>query len=185
LVEYSMALVAGNQPQSIRDEASFMALLEDVRSRLGLLFRTQSCHLNKALKIWSEISQVLDDHYYQQRPDVYNDMRSQLDDMVYDGFLAELSAARLEHYPRYLEAMRIRLESVEKDPHRDVIRAKEIEPFWRRYIQLLEEGKDYDDKVDEYRWLMEEFRVSLFAQQLGTRAKVSTQRLEKAWKMIG
>ena len=80
--------------------------------------------------------------------------------------------------------MLIRLESVEKDPHRDAARSKEIAPFWHQYLKLLEEGRDYDEKVDEYRWLMEEFRVSLFAQQLGTRAKVSVQRLRKAWKQI-
>jgi len=149
------------------------------------LFRRQSGHLNKALKIWSEVSNALDDSYYHHRPDVYNDMRSQLDDMVYEGFLQELAPARLEHYPRYLEAMRIRLASVEKDPHRDAVRMGEIEPFWQQYLQLLEQGRDYDESVDEYRWLMEEFRVSLFAQQLGTGAKVSVQRLKKAWQKIG
>ena len=111
-------------------------------------------------------------------------MRSQLDDMVYDGFLHELSPSRLEHYPRYLEAMSIRLASIDKDPHRDAVRMKEIEPFWRQYLHLLEQGREYDENVDTYRWLMEEFRVSLFAQQLGTGTKVSVQRLKKAWQKI-
>jgi len=185
LVVSSLALVAGNRPAGIRDEAAFKALLESVRSELGLVFRKQSGHLDKALKRWSEITNVLDDAYYHHRPDVYNDMRTQLDDMLYDGFMHELPPARLEHYPRYLEAMSIRLESVEKDPHRDAVRMKEIGPFWQQYLQLLEDGRDYDETVDEYRWLMEEFRVSLFAQQLGTRAKVSVQRLQKAWQKIG
>ena len=51
--------------------------------------------------------------------------------------------------------------------------------------ELLEQGRDYDEAVDEYRWLLEEFRVSLFAQQLGTRAKVSVKRLRQAWQKIG
>lgn len=185
LVESNLALAAGSRPATVRDEAAFNALLKDVRTELGLLFRKQSGHLNKALKIWSEVSNKLDDSYYHHRPDVYNDMRSQLDDMVYEGFVQELAPARLEHYPRFLEAMRIRLASVEKDPHRDAVRMREIEPFWQQYLQLLEQGRDYDESVDEYRWLMEEFRVSLFAQQLGTRAKVSVQRLQKAWQKIG
>ena len=111
-------------------------------------------------------------------------MRSQLDDMLYDGFLHELPPERLEHYPRYLEAMRIRLESIEKDPNRDAERMAQVEPFWHQYLQLLEQGRDYDEAMDEYRWLMEEFRVSLFAQQLGTRAKVSVQRLRKARQKV-
>ena len=126
----------------------------------------------------------LDDDFFHLRPEVYNDMRSQLDDMVYDGFINELSPRRLQHYPRYLDAMRIRMASVEKDPIRDADRMREIEPFWRQYLQWLEQGREYDEAVDDYRWLMEEYRVSLFAQQLGTRAKVSPQRLKKAWKKI-
>jgi len=185
LVESNLALAAGNRPAGIRDENAFTTLLKDVRAELGLLFRNQSGHLNKTLKIWSELSNTLDDSYYQRRPDVFNDMRSQLDDMIYEGFLQELSPNRLEHYPRYLEAMAIRLASVEADPYRDAARMKEVEPFWQQYLQLLEQGRDYDETVDEYRWLMEEFRVSLFAQQLGTRAKVSVQRLQKAWQKIG
>jgi len=184
LVESSLALVAGNRPVGIRDQAAFRVLLGSVRSELGLVFRKQSGHLDKVLKAWGEISNVLDDAYFHHRPNVFNDMRSQLDDMLYEGFLQELSPARLEHYPRYLEAMSVRLASVEKDPHRDAVRMQEIEPFWQQYLQLLEDGRDYDENVDEYRWLMEEFRVSLFAQQLGTRAKVSVQRLHKAWQKI-
>jgi ATP-dependent helicase HrpA len=105
--------------------------------------------------------------------------------MVYEGFLQELSPARLEHYPRYLEAMAIRLVSVEEDPRRDALRMKEIEPFWQQYLDLLEQGRDYDETVDEYRWLLEEFRVSKFAQQVGARAKVSIKRLQAAWRKIG
>ena len=80
--------------------------------------------------------------------------------------------------------MSIRLDSVVEDPFRDAARMQEIEPFWKQYLHYLEQGRDYDETVDEYRWLMEEFRVSLFAQQLGTRAKVSVQRLQKAWQKI-
>jgi ATP-dependent helicase HrpA len=185
LLQSSLALAAGNQPVGIRDETAFKSLLESVRAEIGLLFRKQSAALDRTLKTWSEISNLLDDDYHDQRPDVYDDMRSQLDDMIYEGFVHELSPARLEHYPRYLEAMSVRLASVEKDPHRDAARMREIEPFWHRYLQLLEQGRDYDEAVDEYRWLMEEYRVSLFAQQLGTRAKVSVQRLHKAWQKIG
>jgi ATP-dependent helicase HrpA len=178
-------LLAGHQPVAIRDGATFAALLEKIRSELGLSFRRQAGHLNKTLKLWSELSNTLDDAFFRYRPDVYNDMRSQLDDMVYENFLHELSPERLQHYPRYLEAMLIRLASVDKDPHRDAVRMQQIDPFWRQYLQLLEQGRDYNEAVDEYRWLMEEFRVSLFAQQLGTSAKVSVQRLQKAWRKIG
>ena len=184
LVQSSLVMAAGDQPVSIRIETAFNALLESVRAELGLIFRKQGGYLNKALKIWSGNSKKLDNAYYNRRPDVYNDMRAQLDDMVYEGFLRELSPQRLEHYPRYLEAMSFRLVSVEEDPRRDAIRMAEVEPYWRQYLDLLEQGREYDEAVDEYRWLLEEFRVSLFAQQLGTRAKVSVKRLKDAWNKI-
>ena len=62
---------------------------------------------------------------------------------------------------------------------------QQVEPYWRRYLDLLEQGREYDEAVDEYRCLVEEFRVSVFAQQLGTRAKVSEKRIEEAWRKIG
>ena len=184
LLQSSLVLAAGDKAGSIRNEAAFKALLESVRAGLGLLFREQGGHLNKTLKTWGEVSKRLDTAYYKRRPDVYNDMRTQLDDMVYEGFLQELSPQRLQHYPRYLEAMSIRLASVEGDPRRDAVRMAEVEPYWQQYLDLLEQGREYDEAVDAYRWLLEEFRVSLFAQQLGTRAKVSIKRLQDAWKKI-
>jgi len=177
-------LAVGNRPAGIRDEVAFKALLESIRAELGLLFRKQSAHLNKTLKIWGGVSKQLNDDYFKKRPDVFNDMRAQLDDMVYEDFLQELSPSRLEHYPRYLEAMSVRLASVEEDPGRDAVRMQEITPFWHQYLDYLEQGRDYDETVDEYRWLLEEFRVSVFAQQLGTRAKVSIKRLQGSWRKI-
>ena len=184
LLESCLALAAGSKPASVRSGQAFEQLLAHVRAELGLLTRRQAGHLNKTLKLWEQISVTLDDDYARRRPDVFNDMRSQLDDMVYDGFLQDLPAARLEHYPRYLEAMQLRLAGVEKDPHRDAGRMQQVQPFWQQYLQLLEDGHNYDDHVDRYRWLVEEFRVSLFAQRLGTGTKVSVQRLQQAWKKI-
>ncbi len=184
LVHSSLELAAGDRPGDVRDATAFDALQNTVRAELGLLFRQQAGYLSQSLQLWREISKRLDEAYYNKRPEVFNDMRAQLDDMLYEGFLQELSPARLEHYPRYLEAMLIRLTNVEEDPRRDAVRMKEVEPFWRRYLDLLERGREYDEAVDEYRWLLEEFRVSIFAQQLGTRARVSVKRLDEAWRKI-
>ena len=184
LVDSCLTLAAGNKPASVRSEQAFGQLLAQVRTELGLMTRQQSGHLNKVLNLWSSISATLSDDYARLRPDVFHDLRSQLDDMVYDGFLQDLSPARLRHYPRYFEAMQVRLAGVEKDPYRDADRMQQVEPFWQQYLQLLEDGHEYDEKVDVFRWLIEEFRISLFAQQLGTRVKVSSQRLKKAWQEI-
>ncbi len=185
LADYSLALTAGDRPGGVRTAADFSTLLEATRAKLGPVFRQQAGYLDAALKIWNTISVKLDDDFEHARPVVYRDMRSQLDDMIYDGFLTELLPSRLEHYPRYLEATLVRLAGIEHDPQRDRQRLQQVEGFWQQYQQLLAQGREYDEAVDRYRWLIEEFRVSLFAQQLGTQAKVSVQRLHKAWRAIG
>ncbi len=184
LVNSSLRLCVGDQPSSVRDEATFQKLQTRVRSELGSQFRLQSAYLDKTLRVWGRLSAMLNDEFFMLRPEVFNDMRSQLDDMVCDGFLQDLSPVRLAQYPRYLQAMDLRLSSVEKDPHRDMERMRVIAPFWHQYLQLLEDGRGYTDAVDTYRWLLEEFRVSLFAQQLGTEGKVSAQRLHSAWQAV-
>lgn len=184
LVENTLALVAGAAPGKVRSESGFKPLLTKTRTELGPAARKQANFLDQTLQLWSVISATLDDEYARLRPAVYADMRSQLDDMVYDGFLQDLDPLRLQHYPRYLEAMQIRLQGIDKDPHRDADRMQQVGPFWEQYLQLLQDGHEYDETVDTYRWLIEEFRVSLYAQQLGTAGKVSLQRLKQAWKKI-
>ncbi len=159
-------------------------LLNRTRSGLGPAVRQQAGYLDKTLQLWSAISATLNDEYARLRPAVFEDMRSQLDDMVYDGFLQDLDPLRLQHYPRYLEAMQVRLQGIDKDPRRDAERMQQVSPYWEQYLELLQDGREYDESVDVYRWLIEEFRVSLFAQQLGTADKVSVKRLRQAWKEI-
>ncbi len=185
LINSCLLQAVADGPAQVRSKQTFEQLLARTRSEIGPLARQQAMHLNKALKRWGVVANALDDEFARLRPEVFEDMRSQLDDMVYAGFLQDLSPARLRHYPRYLEAMQLRLDGVEKDPRRDAGRMHQVEPFWQQYLQLLEDGQDYDDDVDVYRWLVEEFRVSLFAQQLGAATRVSVKRLQQAWKKIG
>ncbi len=185
LAKSSLALAAAERPGGVRGPAGFEALLAALRVEVGPVFRRQAGVLDQALGMWRALSLHLDHEFEETRPHVYHDMRSQLDDMVYDGFLADLSPSRLEHYPRYLRAMQLRLESVERDPQRDAARLQQVQAFWQQYLGLLAEGREYDEAVDRFRWLIEEFRVSLFAQQLGTSGKVSPARLRQAWRAIG
>ena len=99
--------------------------------------------------------------------------------------LGELESGRLQHYPRYLRAVEERLAQLELNPLRDRQRQAEVEPWWQRYCEALAAGKDYDEAMDAFRWLLHEFRVSLFAQRLGTAVKVSPKRLAEAWRAIG
>jgi ATP-dependent helicase HrpA len=109
----------------------------------------------------------------------YDDLREQLAGLLQPGFLRELPLARLGHLPRYLKAMRLRAERLRQDPARDQSRMLQVLPYWRA---LLNAGGTALDAVvwSELRWLLEEWRVSLFAQELKTAEPVSAKRLVRA-----
>ena len=107
----------------------------------------------------------------------YDDLREQLDVLLRSGFARELSTARLAHLPRYLKAMRLRAERLRLDAPKDQLRMLQVLPYWRAYLQHRAEGSD---DLDELRWLIEEWRVSLFAQELKTAEPVSAKRLARA-----
>jgi ATP-dependent helicase HrpA len=107
----------------------------------------------------------------------YEDLREQFDALLAPGFLRELPITRLAHYPRYLKAMRLRAERLRQDPARDQQRLLQVLPYWREYLKRRATGAD---RLDELRWLIEEWRVSLFAQELKTAEPVSPKRLARA-----
>lgn len=111
----------------------------------------------------------------------YDDLREQLDGLLAPGFLRELPTARLAHFSRYLKAMRLRAERLRQDPAKDQQRMLQVLPYWREYLNHRAAG---DERLDELRWLIEEWRVSLFAQELKTAEPVSPKRLAKALEVL-
>ncbi|RUL76850.1 ATP-dependent RNA helicase HrpA [Dyella choica] len=111
----------------------------------------------------------------------YDDLREQIDGLLGPGFLCELSTVRLAHFPRYLKAMRLRAERLRQDPARDQQRLLQVLPYWRECLKHRAAG---DEGLDELRWLIEEWRVSLFAQELKTAEPVSVKRLAKALEAL-
>ena len=110
------------------------------------------------------------------------DIRAQLAWLVPAGFLLTTPWERLQEFPRYLQAIEQRLEKLGRDPRRDAQLAAEIAPLETRYRERVKAERGLKPPgEDEFRWLLEEFRVSLFAQQLKTRVPVSARRLEDAW----
>ncbi|BCB25847.1 ATP-dependent helicase [Sulfurimicrobium lacus] len=119
-------------------------------------------------------------------PSAISDMKEQLGQLVYLGFLAQTPMNWLRHYPRYLKAMALRLDKLPHAANRDSQLQAELAPFWRRYLdamlQLEKRGATPSPELSDYRWMIEELRVSLFAQELKTIQPISTKRLEKQWE---
>jgi ATP-dependent helicase HrpA len=118
-------------------------------------------------------------------PEATADAAQQLQRLMPKRFLATTTFTQLQHFPRYLKAITLRLEKYRADPARDALRLSELRPQEQRFIRLLAERKGVlDVRLAELRWLLEELRVSFFAQELRTPQPVSTKRLDKVWAQL-
>lgn len=114
-----------------------------------------------------------------------DDIEAQLSELFCKDFLTTVPLSQLAHYPRYLKAIHYRLERYRDDPARDESRRADIErlavPLMR--ARAARRGQP-DPRLDEFAWMLQELRVSLFAQQLRTPMPVSVKRLERVWAAI-
>lgn len=104
--------------------------------------------------------------------------------LVYPGFLARTPWDRLEHLPRYLRGCVLRLQKYRANAERDAKHAATVHALWANYEARAKADRDAgrrDPKLEEFRWLVEELRVSLFAQELRTPLPVSAKRLQRFW----
>lgn len=120
-------------------------------------------------------------------PHVKADLRIQLNNLLSSSFLLETPWSRLTSYPRYLSAIDRRLDKLKRQPSQEISAFKQVAEHWNRYAKAataLREQGGFDPELVQYRWLIEELRVSLFAQELGTSEKVSPQRLDRQWEKV-
>jgi len=115
-----------------------------------------------------------------------SDVEQQLARLFPKRFVEQTPAAQLPHYPRYLKAIAARLDKLKNDPARDKALMTELGPMQTAYARAVAARKGVPDpRLEEFRWLLEELRVSLFAQELRTPMPVSVKRLQKVWASIG
>ncbi|WP_419245806.1 ATP-dependent RNA helicase HrpA [Serratia sp. NFX21] len=127
-------------------------------------------NINKRLKGRVDISLAL----------ALSDIKTQLGALVYRGFVTNNGWKRLPDTLRYLQAIERRLEKLAIDPHRDraqMLRVEQVQQAWQQWLNKLPPKRQQDDEVKEVRWMIEELRVSLFAQQLGTPYPISDKRI--------
>ncbi len=115
------------------------------------------------------------------------DLKFQMEQLVYPGFLVQTPTEWLANFPRYFAAADIRLEKMPREMGREREFLHTIEPLWSRYAKKQEEHDRQGVRNPElvlYRWMLEEYRVSFFAQQLGTALTVSVKRLDRQWECV-
>ena len=165
------------------DEAQFKQRLEDGRGRLTLIASEVARMATGILGEFAVAQRKIKDT--KNAADATLDAAQQLQRLVPKRFLTVTPYAQLQHFPRYLKAITARLEKWRGDPARDAARMAELKPQEQRYWRLVAERKGaLDARMQEFRWLVEELRVSFFAQELKTPQPVSIKRLEKAWSQL-
>jgi ATP-dependent helicase HrpA len=182
IIDLALDRAFGGEPLPA-DEASFKARLEDGRPRLVLIAHEVARQAGVVLAEYQAAQRKLKDS--RAAKEVADDVTAQLQRLVGKRFLATTPWAALQHLPRYLKGVTLRLDKWRADPARDATRLAELRPLEQRWVRRLAERKGTPDaRLDEYRWLLEELRVSLFAQELRTPQPVSAKRLDKAWAQI-
>jgi ATP-dependent helicase HrpA len=186
-------------PPLPRREAEFRQRLTDAKAKL---FKLASEHLEHLKAVFAEYAQLPPDVFKtgkqpkKQAQDLSDlrsllaakpaskdakddDIREHLASLIYPGFARDTPLKQFAHLPRYVKAVRLRVERKQRDPAKDAQKAAHVTPFWQQY-----RAAPPSPAQEEFRWLLEEFRVSIFAQELKTAVPVSAARLEKAWQEV-
>jgi ATP-dependent helicase HrpA len=163
------------------DAASFNRRKDEGKGRIGLL-------INEIARLVGSI--LAEFHGMPKRLNglpqaVAADMQAQLAGLVHKRFIADNEYSQLAHFPRYLKAMNVRLEKLRGNPSRDAQLMAEWQSAASQWQRISKQpGKNNDPRMTEFRWMLEELRVSLFAQELRTPMPVSAKRLQKVWESM-
>ena len=171
-----------------RDAESFDAARKLGRKELPIAAQDLARVVVPLLERYHEIRVKLDESKSPNIQESVADVREQLARLTADGFWTSTPWTWLQQYPRYLQAILVRLDKlVTGGGARDRVQMQELALHQRRYDESMEVGGQSNENnaaFQEYRWMLEEYRVSLFAQQIGTSIKISPQRLEKQWGKV-
>jgi ATP-dependent helicase HrpA len=164
-------------------EADFKRRLEEGRGRLTLIANEIARLASTVLTEFAAASRKVKDTKIS--PDSVADAAQQLQRLVGKRFIADTPYTQLQHFARYLKAVVLRLDKLRADAARDATKLAELKPLDQKYWRLVVERKGVTDaRMQEFRWLLEELRVSFFAQELRTPQPVSVKRLDKAWQQL-
>ena len=182
IVEAALDRVCLTEPWPA-DRESFLQRKEDARGKLGLiaqeLARLAGVIVEEALAAGRKLAAL------RGADAARADMEQQMQRLLGRRFVVDTPPEALAHLPRYLKAIGMRVDKLRADPARDAQRAREIAPLQAQWLRALAARKGQADaRLEEFRWLLEELRVSLFAQELRTPHPVSVKRLEKFWLSV-
>ncbi|TLX55386.1 ATP-dependent RNA helicase HrpA [Stutzerimonas nosocomialis] len=179
--------ILDGEAQLPRDGAALASLAEKKRGDWTAHAERLARLVLDILKLWHGLQKRFKGRIDLAQAVALNDIKAQLANLVYPGFVRETPADWLKEYPRYLKAVEQRFDKIAAQLQRDRVWSGELAGYWEQYQARLkkhqQEGKR-DPELALYRWMLEEYRVSLWAQQLGTKMAVSDKRLNKQWAQV-
>ncbi len=163
------------------DRESFVQRKDDARGKLSLIAqeiaRLVTTIVEQAVAVARKLQAI------KAFPRLIADVEQQLSHLFTKEFIVATPPSQLAHFARYLKAIELRIDKVKGDPDRDAARTGDIAALsvpWQRAVDARKGASD--PRLEEFRWLLEELRVSLFAQELKTPMPVSVKRLQKVWE---
>ncbi|WP_100658249.1 ATP-dependent RNA helicase HrpA [Alteromonas flava] len=172
-------------PEQVRTQARFEQLTEHARAQINDEVLAIAVQVEQGLVIAAGVQKQLKGKIDFQFVHALNDVKGHLNALVYPGFVTDIGIHRLKDWQRYVQALAHRIDKLKVDVNRDRMHMLTLEKVTQQYQAVLERFKrqrDVPDELLETRWLLEELRVSLFAQQLGTRVPISAKRVENHLK---
>ncbi|WP_043593154.1 ATP-dependent RNA helicase HrpA [Chromobacterium haemolyticum] len=164
-----------------RNEKAFNDQKTRARTRLPAVIQAVTQYLGQVAAEYGPLSVKMQKHK------LGYELQQQLAKLVYKGFLAATPWSQLPHLPRYMRAMGLRMDKQPANPQRDGQRGAEIRDLWQKWETRVAEDNEAEGASQallDFRWQIEELRVSLFAQELKTPYPVSAKRLLKLWSEL-
>ncbi len=166
-----------------RTAEQFDVAQQQARERIGLLAQEIARLVLEILEIWTDVQKRL--IQFKVHVNACRDIKMQLTELMAKDFVTQTPYEQLRHFPRYLSAILVRFDSLRADADKDQLRMNEMAPLISNYQRARTELAGVPDKaLDDFRWMLEELRVALFAQRLRTPYPVSVKRLHKAWQAL-
>lgn len=162
------------------DEAGFEKLRDFVRENLNEVTVDIAQKVEQILTLTYQLNQRLKGKMDFTMAFALSDIKSQLASLVYQGFVQKSGYDRLPDLQRYLQAIDKRIDKLAQDVNRDraaMLRVEQVQQAYQQLLAKLPKSKPISDEVAEIRYMIEELRVSLFAQQLGTKYQISDKRI--------
>jgi len=168
-----------------RNADEFARRCDEGRTRLTLIAQELARLVGTILAEHQALGKKL--HAAKAFADAARDVEAQLARLCAKDFIASTPRERLQQFPRYLKAASLRFDKLRVDPARDARAMAELAPLeaqWSREVVRQRKGGSVDPRLEQFRWLLEELRVQLFAQELKTPVPVSVKRLQKIWQTL-